>query len=233
MKALSFGDIAVTTEEVGGPTGEIYSPAFSVIGFSVARQLSDRANFGLSVQLINESIRSQKASGVAFDLGFQYNSPWKGFKFGAVMKNFGPKMSYEGSDFGFTTNPPDADPSAAGRTVVTQSSSFDLPSSFQLGILYEPLRAESMSQLRLVSALQSNTFGQDQYRFGAEYGYREQLYLRGGFVTRQDDEDVWKGTFGGGVRFGMGQSHLLVDYTMQSVSEFFNDLNLVSVAFQF
>jgi hypothetical protein len=228
-KALSFGDIAVTTEEAGGPTGEIYSPTFSVIALSYGRQVSERAHFGLSAQLVSESVRSVGATGVAFDLGFQYNSPWKGVRFGAVMKNFGPKMSYEGSDFGQTIQTPDSDPSASGRTLVTESASYDLPASFQLGAVYSPLGSDEMHKLDIEGAFQSNTFATDAYRLGAEYGWQDQLFLRAGIMGREDNDDVWNATFGAGVHFPLGETDLMVDYALQTTSDFFDDLNLISL----
>ena len=232
-KALSFGDIAVTTEEAGGPTGEMYSPTFSVIGLSFARSVSERAHFGISAQLVNESVRSVGATGVAFDLGFQYDSPWKGIRFGAVMKNFGPKMSYEGSDFGQTIQTPDTDPSASGRTLVTESASYDLPASFQLGVVYAPLGANEMHQLDLTTVFQSNTFATDAYRLGAEYGWQDQLFLRAGIMGRDDNDDVWSATWGAGVHLGLGESDLMIDYAMQTTADFFDDLNLISLKIGF
>ncbi len=232
VKAVALGDIEVTTEEVGGPTGETFSPSLTVIGVSAGRRLSDRVAFGVTANLVTESIRNERAAGVAFDLGFQYQPGPRGFRFGAVMKSFGPKMRFTGSDFRFATDIPDADPSSTPRSVVTESAAFDLPSSFQVGVTYDALDDEN-GRLRVLSAFQSNTFASDAFRFGAEYEWRGQLIARGGATTAESDHDAWGVTYGGGVRAMLGETAVLIDYTRQSTSAFFAEQNLVSLTLRF
>lgn len=231
-KSLDMGDIPITTEAVGGPTGETYSPTLSVVGLSVARHFSDRVAFGVTANLVNESIRNEQASGVAFDFGFQYELPAQGIRFGAVMKSFGPKMRFEGPDFAILTNPPDADPSAANRTLVSESAEYSLPSSFEIGVNYHAIEDEN-NDVEFMTAFQSNTFAEDAYRFGGEYAWKNTLFFRAGATTGRNDEDAWKGTFGGGLRVPLGSSSLRVDYARLATSDFFDDRDLVSATLRF
>ena len=232
VKALSLGEIAVTTEAAGGATGETFSPGSSVLGLSYARSLTDRVAVGITANLVTESIRNEKATGFAFDVGVQYALPTRGVRFGAVMKSFGPKMRFEGPDFGFTTEPPGGDPSASPRTVVTESAAFELPSSFRVGLSFDAYQGESGS-LRLLTGFESSTFAESAYRFGAEYAWRELLVLRAGVTAFGADESPWGATFGGGVRAPLGGARVEVDYARQSTSEFFEDQNLVSLKIHF
>jgi long-subunit fatty acid transport protein len=232
VKALDLGDIAVTTEAAGGETGEQFSPSSSVIGLTYARTLTDRVALGITANLVTESIRNEQATGFAFDVGVQYALPARGMRFGAVMKSFGPKMRFEGPDFGFATEPPGGDPSASPRTVVTESAAFELPSSFRVGVSYDAFQSESGS-LRLLTGFESSTFAESSYRFGAEYMWRDALVFRGGVTASGADESPWGATFGGGVRAPLGSARVEVDYTRQSMSEFFDDQNLVGLKILF
>lgn len=232
VKAISVGAIAVTTEEVGGPTGETYSPNFSVIGLTMGRQLTERVALGVTANLVNESVRSERATGVAFDIGLQYNLPSSGFHFGAVMKNFGPEMGFHGPGFGTSLSLPGDDPSASSRTVVTESASFELPGSFQVGATYDAFEDEN-GRLRVLSAFQSSTFTEDAYRMGAEYSWRNQLFARGGVSASTSVRDVWGATYGAGVRAMLGGTSLLVDYTRQTTTQYFDDQDLVSLTLRF
>jgi hypothetical protein len=232
FKALTFGDIAVTTEDAGGETGERFSPSSTVIGATFSRSVTDRVAIGVTADLVTESIRNERATGVAFDVGLQYALETRGIRFGAVMKSFGPKMRFEGPDFGFTTNPPGGDPTSSPRTVVTESAAFELPSAFLVGISYDALQSQS-GALRLLTGFESSTFAEGAYRFGAEYSWRELLVMRAGATASSWDESTWGATFGGGVRARLGESRLEIDYTRRTTSEYFADQNLVSVKMGF
>jgi hypothetical protein len=82
VKVLSVGDIIVTTEEAPDGTGDVISPTFTVFGLSLARQFTDRVLFGGTVNVVNERIINNTASGIAFDFGVQYMTGWKGLKLG-------------------------------------------------------------------------------------------------------------------------------------------------------
>lgn len=232
VKVVSLGDIAVTTEAVGGPTGESYSPTNTVIGLTLSRQLTERVAFGMTGNVVHEAIRNETATGAAFDIGFQYDPSWRGVRVGAVVKSLGPKMHYAGSDFGQPLDFPDSDPSAAPRSVVTESSSFDLPATFQVGVSADGFRSEE-SRLMVATAFQSNSYADNELRVGAEYDWREQLYLRAGTAASPQEDYVWGVNYGGGARASLGEWRVFVDYARQSTSDFFDDQNLVSIRIQF
>ena len=231
-KVVSIGDIAVTTEAVGGPTGESYSPTNTVIGLTLSRQLNERVAFGVTGNVVHESIRNETATGAAFDFGFQYDPSWRGVRVGAVVKSLGPKMRYSGSDFGQPLDFPDSDPSASPRSVVTESASFDLPATFQVGVSGDGFHNDD-SRLMLATTFQSNSYADNELRLGAEYDWREQLFLRAGTAASAQEDYVWGVNYGGGARASLGEWRVFIDYARQSTSDFFDDQNLVSVRIQF
>ena len=79
----------------------------------------------------------------------------------------------------------------------------------------------------------SNSFSQDQYSGGLEFGVMNLVYLRGGLQLVQDsDYTFYKGTnFGAGLNLSLGGSRLTVDYAFLP-TDFFDNINMFSIGFQ-
>ena len=231
-KVLDLGDLYVTTEDAPEGTGEVESMTFAVVGLSYARYLTDAIGVGVTANYINESVLSTSANGIAFDLGLQYDAGRRGAKFGIVMKNVGPNMQFSGSDFEYTLRLPGDDPQAANRTVTAMSAEFELPSYFQLG---GEIRAWEVGDNRVTACgtFQSNNFSSDEWRGGVEYGFRDLLMVRGGYAYSDQDDYLYGPTFGAGVNLPLGGSRLSVDYALQTIDSWFDDLHTFSAKFAF
>lgn len=231
VKVLSIGDIPLTTETAPDGTGEVFSPTFSTLGLTYARQMTDRVNFGGTVYYVSEKVLQTASSGVAFDFGFQYDTGVRGVKFGFTMKNFGPSQEFSGSDFERNLHLGTDDPQAGTETVALGSAEFELPSSFTAGASI-PL-VQGVSNLTLHGLYSSNSFGVDDGRAGLEWSYRKDISIRGGYKYSSDDNDLFGLSYGAGLRVPLGNSNLWVDYAGQTVSDFFDDVQHVSVSFTF
>jgi hypothetical protein len=230
---LSIGDLIVTTEQAPEGTGEIASPHFATLGLSYGRKMTDKVLIGASAFLVNENVLRSRAHGVSFDFGFQYDSGYRGLRFGAVMKNFGPNMRFDGPDFETSLRLPEDDPQAANHIVRLESTAFELPSSVQFGISY-PVVNQGQSMLTAQAAFQSNNFSQDEYRGSLEYAWKEDFYLRGGFVGADQDQYLFGPSAGAGVHLPVGAGKVAVDYSFSAlVEDFFDDLHQVSIQFGF
>lgn len=238
-KVLSIGDIIVTTEDAPEGTGEIISPTFTVLGVSLARQFTDRVMFGGTINLVNERILNTTASGVAFDLGVQYSTGWRGVKLGMAMKNFGTSMEFDGDDFETNLRPPDTDPTAANRTFRSSSASFEMPSYFTLAATYDVFAAPEM-RLQAMGSFQNNNFFGDNLTGGLEWSYRNMFAVRGSYfasiinrtdpITGEDDgevkggDDIYSGlAFGAGAKVRTGGTNLGIDVAYRPVRDFFDD----------
>jgi len=248
-KVLSIGDIIVTTEDAPDGTGEILEPTFTVLGASLARQFTDRVRAGMTINFVNESILSTSASGVAFDLGVQYVTGWRGLKLGMVMKNFGTSMSYDGEDLNENFRPPDSDPTSANRTFRTTSSTFEMPSYFTLSASYDAM-ATNEQRLALLGSFQNNNFVGDNVTGGLEWSYRNMFALRGSWFgsisSRTDPEtgeengefdsgdDLYEGfAFGAGADLKAGGTRLGFDVAYRPVREFFDDVVEIGLRLKF
>ena len=239
LKVLNIGDIIVTTEDAPDGTGEILNPTFSVFGLSYGRRMTDRVLIGFTANYINEKIAQATATGLAADLGVQYDTGWRGLRFGFAMKNIGPNMRYTGPDFEQRITLPGDDPSAQPHVVQLESTDFELPSYLQLGVAYE-LGFSEKQHASLFGTFQGNNFSTDEYRLGAEYMLGEHIALRGGYVgqvalkqaSRQSDY-LYSYSYGAGLNFKFGERPLSFDWAGTRVGQFFNDNQQVSLKIAF
>jgi len=248
-KVLSVGEVVVTTEQAPDGTGEKFNPTYSVLGISWAKAFTDRVNFGLTVDLVNEHVQNMGANGVAFDFGVQYATGWRGLKLGMAMKNFGNSMSFSGDNLDVSVLPPGAEPTASNRILSFSSAAFEMPSFFTLAGSYDLARSAENS-LQLKGAFQNNNFSGDNFCAAAEWNYRNVAALRGswfGTLAGEIDpatgdestsfstgDDLYRGfAVGGGVTMRSGTVKLGVDVAWRPVQEPFSDVYEAGVRLHF
>jgi Type IX secretion system protein PorV len=238
-KVLNIGDITVTTEDAPEGTGQILNPNFAVIGVSYGRRMTDRVLLGATGMFINERVADVSARGVALDLGVQYDTGWRGLRFGFAMKNIGPNMRFDGGSLEERIILPDDDPSAQPHVVQLEATSFELPSYLQIGAAYD-LRFAEKTDATVVGAFQGNNFSTDEYRLGAEFRIGGVLALRGGFqgqlaVSEEDRQTdyLYNFTYGAGFNFKLSDHPLNFDWAGTHVGEFFGDNQQFSLRYAF
>ncbi len=239
VKVLNIGDIVVTTENAPEGTGEILNPTYSVFGLTYGRRMTDRVLLGLTASYISEKIAQTSATGFAADFGVQYDTGWRGLRFGFAMKNIGPNMTFSGPNFEQRFTLPGDDPSAQPHVIQLESTSFELPSYLQIGVSYDVGVAEKQ-HATIYGTFQGNNFSTDEYRLGAEYMLGEHIALRGGYVgqlavssaDRQPDY-LYSFNYGAGLNFKMGDRPLSFDWAGTHVGQFFGDNQQVSLRIAF
>jgi hypothetical protein len=239
VKVLNVGDIIVTTEAAPEGTGEILNPNFAVLGVTYGRRMTDRVLLGISGAYVSEKIAEVSANGFAVDLGVQYDTGWRGLRFGFAMKNVGPDMQFSGANLEQRIQVPGDDPSAQPHVVRLQSASFEIPSYLQIGVSYDlPMGEERHASV--FGAFQGNNFSTDEYRIGAEFPVGNFLALRAGYVGQLaiSDEDrqqnyLYSYTYGAGFNFKLGDRPFALDWAGTHVGEFFDDNQQVSLSIEF
>jgi len=239
LKVLNIGDIIVTTEAAPDGTGEILNPTYSVFGLSYGRRMTDRVLLGITASYISEKVAQTSATGFAADLGVQYDTGWRGLRFGFAMKNIGPNMNFQGPDFEERFTLPGDDPSAQPHVVRLQAADFELPSYLQIGVSYD-LGVAEKQHATVYGTFQGNNFSTDEYRVGAEYLLGEHIALRGGYVgqlalnssDRQPDY-LYSFSYGAGLNFKMGDRPVSFDWAGSHVGQFFSDNQQVSLRIAF
>lgn len=239
LKVLNVGDITVTTEDAPEGTGEILTPHFAVLGLTYARRMTDRVLIGGTGHYISEKVAEASATGFAVDLGVQYDTGWRGLRFGFAMNNIGSSMQYGGAAFERRLILPGDDPAAQPHVVQLTSSSFEIPSYLQMGVAYDVPLAEGRT-LTLTGAFQGNNFSTDEYRVGSQLGVGSWLALRGGFQgqvpvkdSSRQDQYLYNVSYGAGFNFKLGDYPVTLDWAGQSVGQFFQDNQQVSLHIAF
>ncbi len=239
VKVLNLGDIIETTEDSPEGTGRVLSPNYSVIGLTYGRRMTDRVHLGFTGSYVSERIADESAAGFAIDLGVQYDTGWRGLRFGFAMKNIGPDMRFSGADLEERTILPGDDPTAQPHVLRLQSATFEIPSYLQLGVSYDiPMGGDRRSTI--YGAFQGNNFNTDEYRLGAEVPIGNILALRGGFVGQvplkeadRQQNYLYSFSYGAGFNFKLGDRPLALDWAGTHVGEFFDDNQQVSLHIAF
>ena len=234
LKSLSIGDIKVTTTQDPDGTGATFAPQMLTAGLSYARELTDRIAVGLTANIVMETLGEVNTSGLAFNVGVVYESlaDINGLSMGIVMKNIGPQMQYGGS--GLLVLATAQDQSRPPQYVKIESASFDLPSSFEMGLGYK-LNVGEVNSLQFSGAYQTNNFSGDEYKLGAEYGYDKMFFARAGYqgAPQVSSENYLYGfTAGAGIHYDLSGIVVTVDYAYRD-AKYFNGNHIFSLTLGF
>lgn len=223
IKSLNFGDIPVTTVEAPYGTGATFSPTYVVLGATYSNALTDRIRIGVNVNLVSEKIMRSSVSGVSLDAGVQYNgiAEVEGLKLGVVLRNFGPKMAYDGPDL--LRNATDPATLRGEQFYKIEGASFELPSQLEFGLAYERNFANDY-RMMVASSFQQNNFANDEYKFAGEFAFKETFFLRGGYsymseAQNTEEEQIFGPTFGAGIKVNAGVD-LAFDYAYRVATYF-------------
>ncbi len=226
ISSMSFGDIAIRTEDI--PAGGIgdYSPTFSNLALSYAKEFSNSIYGGITLRVISESISNVKASGVAFDAGIKYVTGERDHvHFGISLKNVGPTMTYSGDGLSTAVT---IISNGTDINLNQKSADLELPSAVNIGFAYDFLLNEDMD-LTASGQFTSNSFSRDQIGLAADFGFRKLFSLRAGYLWEDKiTDDIERTTAMTGltaglsvdVPFGKNESQIGFDYSYKSTTKF-------------
>ena len=186
IQSMSFGEIPITT--VANPEGNIgfFSPRANIFNVGYAREFSSSIYGGINFKVISENISNLKSSGIAIDAGIRYvTGEQDQLKFGITLKNVGPVMKYKGDGLAQQVEYVSTGYIA---TLEERSASFELPSLLGIGGSYDFIFNES-NKLNLALGFTANSFSNDQYRIGLDYGMTNDkmaFNIRAGYVYEKN-----------------------------------------------
>lgn len=195
--SLNSGKIEVTTEDQpDGGLGTYQYTAYNV-NLSYAKMFSENIFGGVNIKLISEQIPNVTAKGIAIDAGIQYHTGKNDqMHLGISLKNWGPKMSYQGDGLSRQMNVKYGN--NYEMTINNRSAAFEMPALINIGLAYDFYltkdSAKAVSKTHRLSAnaaFVSNSFTYDNVLVGLEYAWKEMIMVRGGLYTE-------KGIFVGG-----------------------------------
>lgn len=231
-KALSVGEIPVTTADYPDGTGEIASPSFITLSGLFSRMVTDKISFGVAGSYIIEKMEKVSAQGIAFTAGLQY---WglggiDDLSLGVVVRNIGPALQYDGEGLVYTGELNDMLFPPSQYNV--ESTSDDLPSTIEVGLGYQTQIGNDLNA-EWTAAFQNNNFSADEYKSGLTIRFLDRFSIRGGYTFSQEEgghEYLFGSSFGIGMRTAIEQVELQFDYCFRS-QKYFSYNHVVTLRF--
>lgn len=225
------GEMDVRTVTFPDGTGERFSVHDISLGLTFAQRLTPSLSVGGNAKFIQNRIWRMSASTFALDLGFHYTTPLDGMKLGFSISNFGGEMKMEGDN---TFSLVDLDPQSAGNNDGIPANlllnSWDLPLIFRLGVNYEVLKTIHNRIIVAVDAVYPNN-NDNHINLGAEYGFRNTFFLRGGYSNLFVQDNYGQGNLrlGGGIGIS---NRINVDYAFSERGEL-GSVNSIGISLKF
>ncbi len=227
IMSMAFGDVDITTVDQPEPSLGTYSPQYINLGISYAKAFSNSIYGGLTLRIIDESISNVSAGGLAVDAGIQYvtgnNEAKDNIHFGITLRNVGTPLQFGGDGLSTRVNAPNTN-NVYQLTVEQRTEGFEMPSLINIGLAYD-LELVKDHDLSIAGNFTSNSFTNDQYTIGLQYGFKKLFMLRGGF-TYEDNlfDDALRTTVYSGLSAGMtvdlplgsGGKKFGIDYSYRS-----------------
>lgn len=234
VTALTMNDMDVTTEYYPEGTGEKFGAGSYAFGLSYARNITEDFMVGATVKYVQENIYNSSASGVAFDIGTIFNTPFWGIRFSSSIANYGSKMQMAGDDL-LVRHDPDQNREGNNETVDANYSTekFELPLRLQIGLSKEFQIMEEHKFIVAVDAAHPND--NTQYlNIGGEISMFNNFFaLRGGYKTLFMKDRQEGLTFGAGINYALiGSFEIGVDYAFQQL-EYLDNIHSFGVMLKF
>ncbi|HEY3250362.1 MAG TPA: PorV/PorQ family protein [Ignavibacteria bacterium] len=204
--ALHTEAMQKTTEFQPTGTGEYFKFGDLGIGLTFARKLTEQFSFGITFRFVEETLAELKMRGFMFDLGTYYWTGLSNTRFAVTISNFGPQVKPGGSvDL------------VGGRTL-SSFQQFPPPTIFRIGFAYDPI---DNSKNKLTTSIQLNhpNDNAENVNIGAEYSYKDFLFIRGGYKFNVESENYSGGI---GLKIPVSITKASVDYSAAN----FKDLGL-------
>ena len=201
VTALTMDDMEITTETSPNGTGSYFSSGSYAVGLSCAAKIIDRFSFGVTVKYIYEYIWDTHASTYAFDFGSVYLTNFHNMRIGMRLANFGGDGIFSGA-------PIDNKPDVVAQSGISYSydprlervsQEYPLPQIFNVGISIDPLVLEE-HKVTLTAAVNDPNDNNSQLQFGAQYGFQDMLFIRAGYKSGYDEQNL---SVGLGVKAGL------------------------------
>lgn len=206
VTSLNSGEIDVRTVEQEHGTGERYTVSDVAFGLGYGRQISDRFSVGVMVTYMQETIWHSSMSAFALSVGTIYRIDPDGLHIGASISNFGTRGKFDGRDLRIQY---DQDPTIYGNNgnlpAQLFTDDFPLPVLFRVG-LGMPVEISEDNKVHLVVDAFHPSDNTESVSMGAEWGFQNTLFFRGGYqnLFLQDSEV--------GLTLGAGLLYRIDDY---------------------
>jgi long-subunit fatty acid transport protein len=225
--SLSSGNIPVTTIDRPDGTGSNYKVNDIAVGLSFAGYLTDRFSFGVTAKLVQNAFSSLSSTGIAFDVGTNFDTGIQGIKLGFSIHNLGSTQAYSGSDLMSSKKLFDA-MNAAPLDASYVAYPYSLPIIFRAGISSDVYKDDENTVLAAFD-FTTLTDTPEQFALGAEYVWDNLLSLRAGYLIGHDQMGLAGGV---GVKYIGGGFGGRFDYSINPTKDL-GVVNRLTIALNF
>lgn len=196
-------------------TGEFFDASDMALGFSYARNITDRFSVGIVGKYIQERIWSMTSKAVALDIGTLYRSNWSNLRIGIVLNNFGSKMKLSGRA---NIVPVDPDPTIEGNIETIraelETEHWDLPLNVKTSVALDVLSTSLFSLTTAIDMIHPND-NLEYINVGGEARILKAFYVRGGYHGYGMDEAEGGISMGAGLNVRTSTGMMLkIDYAL-------------------
>ena len=183
-------------------TGQTYSIQNVVVGLSFARHITDKLVVGVQGKYIREAYFDHSTSGLAFDIGTNYDLGFVGSRLAMSLQNFGSDLApLQGNYQDYSDG-----------NVSKGFSRVPLPVTFRASFTMVPIVSETYN-VRVIADLIHPNDNVEHYCLGSEILLYDFLAVRGGLKLNYDDESFAAGVGFKGDKF-LGQN-VRFDYSFE------------------
>jgi hypothetical protein len=165
--------------------------------------MTSQFSFGATVKYVEESLGALKIRTVLGDLATYYMTGLGTTRFAVMISNFGGQVT------------PSGEVQLIGGRVANSFQSFPPPTLFKIGFAFEPLLTQT-NRITASAQLNSPNDNKENVNIGAEYSYKEFLFLRGGYKFNVDAENF---SFGAGLKFPISFARANLDYSIANYKD--------------
>lgn len=234
VTAINYGELKVTTESQPEGTGETFTPGSYSFGLSYARNITEDFIVGATAKLVTESIYNSNATGVSFDIGTIFKTPFYGIRFASAITNYGTKMQISGDDLLIRY---DVDPQRAGSNNTVDANiateKFDLPLKLQIGISKDFAFMDNQRLTLAVDGIVPNDNDQSVNVGGELSLFDDMISLRGGYKALFLKDSQEGLTLGVGFKYVRpGFINIGIDYAFQKF-DYLDNVHSFSIILKF
>jgi opacity protein-like surface antigen len=234
IQYLAYPEMIETTELSPDGTGATFKPYDFGLVLNFSRQLTEQVSFGLNVKYVSETIALVSADAYAFDAGLIYSMGYQGLKLGFAISNYGSAGQFSGSGLRRFMNRQDGPPDQTPVPMLFEADKIEMPSSVQGGLSFSPITSDIISII-INADYTVNTFSANRTNIGSEWGYKDIVFLRAGYVVNSDYNKTNKGNFnfGAGIQYELMQNFKVVfDYAYADLG-LLDNAQYITIGIQF
>ncbi len=213
--SFSTGEAEWTTVEKPGDNNIHYKISDICVGATIAGYLTDQFSFGITAKYVTNSLKELSSTGIAFDVGTNYDLGFQGLKIGFSIMNLGTPMQYDGSDLNSSKEWKE-ELNSMPLDVQFLTSSFNMPLIFRAGLSSMVYEQED-HQLLAAGDFYTYSDVPEEFALGLEYKWKKIISLRAGYLFGHDQFGL---SFGAGIDYNFGGLGGVFDYCAQPTADF-------------